>query len=83
MCGAAELYFWHQFSLSVVSLNSSLDFHIVNFFLGENPRFCLLEIKAGKLNSSIFHNVPSEIKGSRKILQKRKKRFVCSLVLEP
>ena len=83
MCDAAELYFWHEFSLSVVSLNSSLDFCIVNLFLGENPRFCLLEIKAGKLNSSIFHKIPSEIKGSLNILQKLKKGFVCSLVLEP
>ena len=73
MCGAAELYFWCEFSLSVVSSNSVLDFYVVNLLLAENPRFCLLEIEAGELNSSIFHNVPPEINESRKILQKRKK----------
>ena len=83
MCGAAELYFWYESSLSVVSSNSAPDFYIVNLFLAENPQFCLLEIKAGELNSSIFHNVPPEINGSRKILQKRKIGFVCSLMSEP
>ena len=59
MCGAAELNFWCEFNLCVVSSDSALDFYIVNLFFAENPRFCLLEIKAGKSNISIFHNVPT------------------------
>ena len=74
MCGAAEIYFWCEFSLSVMSPNSALVFYIINTFLAENPRFCLLETKAGEVNFSIFHNVPPEINESRKILQKRKKK---------
>ena len=77
MSGVAELSFWCEFSLNVVKSNSALDFCLINFFLVENPRFCLLEIKAGKLNFSIFHNVPPEINRSRKISQKRKKT-VCN-----
>ena len=75
MSGVAELSFWCEFSLNVVKSNSALDFCLINLFLAENPRFCLLEIKAGKSNFSIFHKVPTEINGSRKILQKRKKRI--------
>ena len=74
MCSATELNFWCEFSWSVVSSDSDLDIYKVNLYLAENLRFCLLEIKAAKSNFSIFHNVPPEINGPRKILQKRKKR---------
>ena len=58
ICGGAELNFWCEFSFNFVSSDSALDFYIVNLFLAENLRFCSLEIKAGKSNFYIFHNVP-------------------------
>ena len=74
MCSATELNFWCEFSLSVVSSDSDLDFYKVNLYLAENLRFCFLKIKAAKSNFSIFHIVPREINGPCKILQKLKKR---------
>ena len=83
MCGAAELNFWCESNLRVASSASALDFYIVNLFFAENPRFGLLEIKAGKSNISILHNVPTKINRSCKILQKCKKGSASSLMLQP